>query len=135
MAVLSLVDSLVPEQVIAVPKISGPSRCPRTVLLEPQKAEQLVEVPPDVVARLGLVEPIADIPALRGRFGTRGLRGFLPGQSSSPTVEQIVDTPVPGSSGFGGLQGLLPGQSSSPTVEKIVDTPVPGSPGFGGLQG
>ena len=38
------VDSTVPEQIIAVPKISWPSRCPRTVLREPQKAEQLVEV-------------------------------------------------------------------------------------------
>ena len=44
-AVLTHVDSLVPEQVIAVPKLSWPSRFPRRVLLEPQKAEQLVEVP------------------------------------------------------------------------------------------
>ena len=38
-------DSSVPEQVIEVPKISTPSRCPRTVLSVPQMAEQLVEVP------------------------------------------------------------------------------------------
>ena len=44
-AVIKLVDSVLPEQIIAVPKISCPSRFPRTVLREPQKAEQLVEVP------------------------------------------------------------------------------------------
>ena len=57
-----------PEQVIAVPRISSSSRCFRTVLSAPQTAEQLVEVPPDVVARFRLLEPIADIPALRGPF-------------------------------------------------------------------
>ena len=45
MAVLSHVDSFVPEQVIAVRKILWPSRFPRTVLHEPQKAEQLVDAP------------------------------------------------------------------------------------------
>ena len=44
-AMVKHVDSVVPEQIIAVPKISWPSRFPRTVLREPQKAEQLVEVP------------------------------------------------------------------------------------------
>ena len=44
-AVIKLVGSVVPEQIIAVHKISWPSRFPRTVLREPQKAEQLVEVP------------------------------------------------------------------------------------------
>ena len=42
-AVIKLVDAVVPGQIIAVPKISWPSRFPRTVLREPQKAEQLVE--------------------------------------------------------------------------------------------
>ena len=42
---LTALDSFVPEQVIEVPKISTPSRCPRTVLSVPQTAEQLVEVP------------------------------------------------------------------------------------------
>ena len=59
-------DKLIPEQVIAVPQIPSSFRCSRTVLWEQQTAEQLVEVPPDVVARL--LEPIADIPALRGPF-------------------------------------------------------------------
>ena len=106
MASLKHLDTPIPEQVIAVPKISSPSRSSRTVLSEPQVAEQLVQVPPVVVARFRLLEPIADIPTLRGPFGTGGLRRFLRGQSSSPTVEQIVDTPVPSSSGFGGLQGF-----------------------------
>ena len=44
-AMVKHVDSVVPEQIIAVPQISWPSRFPRTVLREPQKAEQLVEVP------------------------------------------------------------------------------------------
>ena len=44
-AVIKLVDFVVPEEIIAMPKISWPSRFPRTVLREPQKAEQLVEVP------------------------------------------------------------------------------------------
>ena len=42
-AVIKLVDSVVPEQIIVVPKISWPSRFPRAVLREPQIAEQLVE--------------------------------------------------------------------------------------------
>ena len=36
---------VLPEQVVAVHTISTPSRCSRTVLSEPQMAEQLVEVP------------------------------------------------------------------------------------------
>ena len=44
-AMIKHVDSVVPQQIIAVPRISWPSRFPRTVLREPQKAEQLVEVP------------------------------------------------------------------------------------------
>ena len=45
MALLAALDFLVPEQVIKVPKVSTPSRCPRTVLSVPQTAEQLVEAP------------------------------------------------------------------------------------------
>ena len=44
-AMIKQVDSVVPKQIIAVPNISWPSRFPRTVLREPQKAAQLVEVP------------------------------------------------------------------------------------------
>ena len=43
--VLSLFDNSVPEQVIDVPKISQDAIPQRTVLCEPQLAEQLVEVP------------------------------------------------------------------------------------------
>ena len=65
------VDSVVPEQIIAVPKISWPSRFPRTVLCEPQKAEQLVEVPvpAPLLQRLG--------PAGRRPTGARVIRGLV----------------------------------------------------------
>ena len=43
--VLKLFDNSVPEQVIDVPKISQDASPQRTVLFEPQLAEQLVEVP------------------------------------------------------------------------------------------
>ena len=85
MAVLAHVDSFVPEQVIAVPKISSLPRCSRTVLDKPQTAEQLVEAP-TVVA---VPKHTVDIPV-----GAGGLEGFLPGQSF-PTVEQTVDIRVP----------------------------------------
>ena len=49
---------------------------------------------------------IADIPALRGPVGTRGLRGFLPGQAYSLTAEQIVDNPFPRRGFDEGLQGF-----------------------------
>ena len=51
---------------------------------------------------------IADIPALRGPFGTSGLRGFLPGQAYSLTGEQIVDNPVPRRGFDEDLQGFPP---------------------------
>ena len=44
-AMIKHVDSVVPGQIIAVPKISWPSCFFCTVVREPQKAEQLVEVP------------------------------------------------------------------------------------------
>ena len=48
-AVLKPVDSSVPDQIIAVPKISLPSRPLRAALAATQMVEQLVEVPTDVV--------------------------------------------------------------------------------------
>ena len=84
-----------PEQVIEVPKISLPSRPTRRFPRILQTAEQLVEVSLDLVARFGFVDPIADIPALRGPYGTSGLRGFPPGQSSAASSEQTVHIPVP----------------------------------------
>ena len=45
MDVLKLLDTAIPEQVIAVPQVSQDAIPQRTVLFEPQLAEQLVEVP------------------------------------------------------------------------------------------
>ena len=75
--VLMLFDAAIPEQLIAVPKISCPSRPLRAVPAATQMAEQLVEVPTDVV----LVVP-------------------------RQPVEQDVDIPVPGARGYGGLHGF-----------------------------
>ena len=83
-----------PEQVIEVPKISLPSRPTRRFPRFLQLAEQLVEAP-TIDRWFILLVQIADIPALRGPFGTSGLRSFLPGQAYSLTAEQIVDNPVP----------------------------------------
>ena len=55
-----------PEQVIEVPKISLPPRPTRRFPRILQTAEQWVEVSLDLVARLRLLEPIADIPPLCG---------------------------------------------------------------------
>ena len=88
-------------------------------------AEQLVEVSLEVVARLRLLEPIADIPALRGPYGTRGLHCFHTGEGYSLTAEQIVDNPVPRRGFDEGLQGFPPEQSSAASSEQTVHIPVP----------
>ena len=79
--VIKPVDSVVPEQIIAVPKTSWPSRFPRTVLRETQKAEQLVEVPVPV-------PPSATGSAGRRPTGARVTRGLvatsLRGDTASP---------------------------------------------------
>ena len=107
---LRTLDLPIAEQVIVVPKISC-SPCPsRSLVPEPQSADQLVEVP-TVLSPLRIAEQIVGIPVPRGR-----VQGFLPVQSStaSPSsleriseqvVEQIVDI-SPGS-------GLGQGSSSS----------------------
>ena len=63
-------DLHIPEQAIEVPKISSSSRhsCKRQVLLVPQTAEQLVEVPTIVCfySLHGRVEQTVDIPVPRG---------------------------------------------------------------------
>ena len=123
---LTALDSFVPEQVIEVPKISTPLRCPRTVLSVPQTAEQLVEVPtvlsPTRIASR-IAEQIVDTPVPRGR-DRRRLQGSLPRQSSTAAGVQNVDISV-----RGGLRGFLPGQSSAQrTVEQLVDS------SSGGLQ-
>ena len=134
LALLAAFDVLVPEQVIKLPKMSTPSRCPRTVLSVPQTVEQLVEAP-TIVSLIDVIRH--PVEQTVGGGGGGGLPGFLPGQSSSLSAEQIVDNPVPRSRrGVGGsLHGLHPGQSSaafgeadnrSPaaTAEQNVDIPV-----------
>ena len=63
-----IVSSLVePVQVIEVPKMFMPTRCPRTVLSVPQTAEQLVDVP-TMISYSSLqraIEQTIDIPVLR----------------------------------------------------------------------
>ena len=108
-----LLDDIVPEQVIVVPRISC-SPCPsRSPIPEPQSAEQLVEMPtvlsPTRIA-LQIAEQIVDTPVPRGR-GEGRVQGFLPRQSSTATPssveriserieEQLVDT-SPGGLGQG----------------------------------
>ena len=127
---LAAFDVLVPEQVIELPKMSTPTRCPRTVLSVPQTAEQLVEFP-NVVSLIDVIRhPVEQT------VGGGGLPGFLPGQSYSLSAEQIDDNPVPRHGFGGGLHGLHPEQSSSAfygadhraaaaTAEQNVDIPVP----------
>ena len=107
---LRILDFPLAEQVIEVPKISC-SPCPsRSLVPEPQSAEQLVEVP-TVLSPLRIAEQIVGTPAPHGRG-----QGSLPGQGSPASgkriseriVEQIVDFP-------------------HQTVEQIVDS----SPGDG----
>ena len=86
-----------------MPKISC-SPCPsRSLIPEPQVAEQLVDVP-TVLSPLRIAEQIVGIPVPRG-CGKRRVQGSLPGQSATAThssgkriseriVEQIVDFPA-----------------------------------------
>ena len=121
---LRILDFPIAEQVIEVPKISC-SPCPsRSLVPEPQSAEQLVEVPtvlsPTRIA-LRIAEQIVDTPVPRGRG-----QGFLPEQSSTATsssgkrisertVEQIVDI---SSSGDGLGQGFS--SSAGPSDEDFT---------------
>ena len=75
---LAAFDVLVLEQVIELPKMSTPTRCPRTVLSVPQTAEQLVEFP-NVVSLIDVIRHPVEQTVGGGRIG--GLPGFLPGQS------------------------------------------------------
>ena len=121
---LRMLDCPMAEQDIEVPTISC-SPCPsRSPILEPQSAEQLVEVPtvlsPTRIA-LRIAEQIVDTPVPRGRGP-----GFLPEQSSTAisssgkriserTVEQIVDIPSSG----GGL-GHVSSSSAGPADEDFA---------------
>ena len=116
---------VVAEQVIEVPKLALPDGfLLRTFPLEPQVAEQWMEVP--TLLQQQVAEQIVDNPVPRGRGARGGLPGFPPGQVSERTAEQVVDIPVPHTRRLhGGLQGSHPRLR---TVELTVDIPVP----FGG---
>ena len=130
--ILRFFDTLMPdpEQVIEVPKILPEDVSMRTVVREPQLAEQLVEVPTIVSCSwLHLrMEQNVDIPVLCRGGRSSGLPGFLPGQGSTAllssgerlserTVEQIIDTPG------GCLQEFRPGLSSSSSSYFPVGVP------------
>ena len=76
--------------------------------------------------RSGLCEQNVDIPAVGGSGTGGGSSGFLPGQSTSETAEQIVEIPVPRSDGAGDLQGFPRGQGSTAFSEQIAEFPDPG---------
>ena len=102
-----------------MPKISC-SSCPsRAVLREPQMVEQLEKVP----TILYFLKQAVDIPV--PRFGVGGSQGFLPGQGSASSVEEIVHTPA-GRGVSGGLQGFLQDRvrllwSRPFTLQQVVD--------------
>ena len=113
--ILGMQLPVVPEQVIAVPKISCLSRSSQTFLSEPQRAEQLVEVPTVLSYALlqqRTMEQTVDIPV---PFGGRPLHGFHTGQGSAAFTEQLVDTRARRGARVrgGGAQGSVPGQGST----------------------
>ena len=137
-----VIDILIPEQAIQVPKISSSSRrCRPRVPMVQLMAEQLVEVPTIVSfsSLHGLVEQNVDIPVSLGRggrVGVKGPQGFSQGQDSTAFVgADRVDIPVPlGREGGGSLQGSRPGQSSTAfDGADHVEIPVP--QGRGGVGG
>ena len=102
---LRILDRPIAEQVFEVPQFSC-SSCPsRSLIPEPQVAEQLMEVP-TVLSLLRIAEQIVGTPVPLGRGGRiSGFQGSLPGQSATSThssgkriseriVEQIVDFPA-----------------------------------------
>ena len=121
-----------------MPKINTEDVPLRAVLRDAQLVEQLAEVPtkisfPMIVLYHAImehkrrtVEQNVDIPAVGGIGTGGGPSGFLPGQYSSVTAEQIVDNPVPRSGGVGDLQGLPRGQGSTAFSEQIPEFPDPG---------
>ena len=110
-----------PEQDIDVPKISQDGIQQRFAdrdLRHPKMAEQLVEVPTVLSPSLHqqqIAEQTVDIPVPRGRGDLGGLEGFLPGQGSQRTVEQIVDILA-----GGGLQGFLPDPQVGSLIRSIA---------------
>ena len=128
--------TVVAEQVIEVPKLALPDGfLLRTFRLEPQMAEQLVEVPTVLSPALlqhQVAEQIVDNPVPRGRGARGGLPGCPPGQVSQLNVGQLVDIPVPGEGpDFGDLPGFHPGQGSTARRGAVSSTARRG----GGAQG
>ena len=72
------------------------------------------------------MEQNVDIPAVGGIGTGGGSSGFLSGQSTSETAEQIVEIPVPRPDGTGDLQGFPRGQGSTAFSERIPEFPDPG---------
>ena len=131
---LQTLDTVTPEQVIEVPKLSQDRIPRRSAVRRPQKAEQLVEVATD---------PAHVVLVCASSVLDGNLQSFLPGQSSPASredldrlrraVEQIIGVPVPGrggGGGRGGLQGSSGQNSTAQVVEQIVDFSV-----SGGLRG
>ena len=114
MDALRLLDSPMAEQVVAVPKISCPSHAGRTALREPQRVEQLVEVPTLLTysfIQQRTAEQNVDIPVPSPR--PRGVQ--IPARR---TVEQSVDIPVPRTGAVGGHQGFS-GQGSAHVLVEV----------------
>ena len=124
---LRILDFPMAEQVIEVPKIYC-SPCPsRSVVPEPQSAEQLVEVP-TVLSPLRIEEQIVGIPVPRGR-GERRVQGFLPRQSSTatPSAEERISERI--------VEQIVFPSSAIRISERIVEQTVDISPGGGLGQG
>ena len=81
-------DTVTPEQVIEVPKLSHDTIPQRSTVRRLQTAEQLVEVPTDpVYVAMVLASKV---------YSRREIRRILSGQGSTASgSEQIVDNPVP----------------------------------------
>ena len=124
MDVCRSLDSSIAEQVVEVPILSCPTCPSRSPVLEPQKVEQLVEVPTVLSVALlqqQTVERPVDVPVPRGR-GCRRLLGSLPQQSTAASnVERIVDTQFPGRGNSGGVGA----RSLQRSVVQFADFPVP----------
>ena len=123
MDAVRLLDRPISEQVIEVPKFIIDDIPARSLVPEPQLAEQLVEVP-TVISYSSLQRSGVDIPVPGGGGPSSGLHGFLPKQRStaSPSsreriseriVEQIVD-PV----SRGGLHGSSSSHSPAGDEER-----------------
>ena len=118
--VLSFLRSSLPavaEQVIEVPALSLPvCAVQRVVPLEPQMAEQLVEVPTVLsvaVLQQQTVVQAVDVPVPH-RGGHRRLQGTLPEQSATASgAEQIVDNSSGGQQDFHLGQGSIASSSAA----------------------